>query len=123
VVAANKSDLAPAWELDVLGTAAIPVSAKDGSGFEQLRRAITAALSGGERLRDTPAITNTRHIDLLSRAAEALRRAADAAGDRTPEEFVAADLAEARMLLEEVTGARTSDDLLHEIFDRFCIGK
>jgi tRNA modification GTPase len=123
VVAANKSDLAPAWELDVLGTAAIPVSAKDGSGFEQLRRAITAALSGGERLRDTPAITNTRHIDLLSRVAEALRRAADAAGDRTPEEFVAADLAEARMLLEEVTGARTSDDLLHEIFAGFCIGK
>lgn len=123
VVVANKSDLVPAWELDALGTAAVAVSAKDGSGCEQLRRAITVALSGGERLRDTPAITNTRHIDLVSRAAAALRRAADAAGDRTPEEFVAADLAEARMLLEEVTGVRTSDDLLHEIFDKFCIGK
>ena len=47
----------------------------------------------------------------------------DAARAETPEEFVLADLTEARRRLEEVTGARTSDDVLHEIFARFCIGK
>ena len=41
----------------------------------------------------------------------------------TPEEFVLADLNEARARLEEITGARTADDVLHAIFARFCIGK
>ena len=73
--------------------------------------------------RDVPAITNVRHVDLLTSARAALDRAAGAARTGTPEEFVLADLNEARRRLEEVTGARTSDDVLHEIFARFCIGK
>jgi tRNA modification GTPase len=85
--------------------------------------AIAAALAGAERLRDAPAITNVRHIDLLNRAADALRRAARAAHSRTPEEFVSADVVQARSLLEEMTGARTPDDVLRAIFDKFCIGK
>ena len=40
-----------------------------------------------------------------------------------PEEFVAADLTDARGMLEEITGHRSVDDTLHAIFDRFCIGK
>jgi tRNA modification GTPase len=123
VVAANKSDVPAAWNVGAIDAGVIAISAKDGSGFDGLRAAIASALSGDERLRDAPAITNTRHIHLLSRAAESLRRAADAAGGETPEEFVAADIAEARSLLEEVTGARTPDDLLHAIFAKFCIGK
>ena len=50
-------------------------------------------------------------------------RAQDAASSGTPEEFVAADASEARMLLEEITGGRTPDDTLNAIFARFCIGK
>lgn len=123
VVIANKSDRPAAWAVDAAGTAAIAVSAQEGSGFDELRQAVSVALSGRERLRDAPAITNARHVDLLSKAAEALRRAAGAAINQTPEEFVTADVAEARALLEEVTGARTPDDVLHAIFDRFCIGK
>ena len=70
-----------------------------------------------------PAITNVRHVDLLAGARAALERAEAAARAGTPEEFVLADLNEARQRLEEVTGARTPDDVLHEIFARFCIGK
>jgi len=123
LVVANKSDLPPAWSHESLGVNAISVSAKDAFGFDELRSAITAALAAGERHRDAPAITNARHVDLLARAAAALRRATAAANAGTPEEFVAADVAAARMLLEEVTGARTSDDVLHAIFEKFCIGK
>jgi tRNA modification GTPase len=123
VVVANKSDLAAAWPLGDAGVEIVTVSAADGEGMDALRRAMAAALSDGERLRDAPMITNARHIDLLSRAAETLRRAADAAGARTPEEFVAADVTDARARLEEVTGTRTPDDVLHAIFDKFCIGK
>jgi tRNA modification GTPase len=123
VVVANKSDLPRAWSHAGIGVDAIAVSAKDALGFDELRAAITSALAGRERHRDAPAITNARHVDLLSRASAALRRAADAANAGTPEEFVAADVAAARSLLEEITGTRTSDDVLHAIFDKFCIGK
>jgi len=41
----------------------------------------------------------------------------------TPEEFILADLQTARARLDEVVGARTSDDVLRHIFERFCIGK
>jgi tRNA modification GTPase len=40
-----------------------------------------------------------------------------------PEEFVLADLQDARAALEEITGQRTSEDVLAHIFSRFCIGK
>ena len=40
-----------------------------------------------------------------------------------PEEFVLADLQEARVALEQITGQRTSDDVLAHIFSRFCVGK
>ena len=122
VIIGNKADLSPAWSGEA-GQEVFLVSAKTGEGLPVLRRSIAAALSNREPLRDTPTVTNARHANLLARAAEALRRAARAAETRTPEEFVAADLTEARMSLEEVTGVRTSDDVLHEIFAKFCIGK
>jgi tRNA modification GTPase len=122
IVVRNKSDLAPAWDPRSVAPT-LPVSARTGAGFDELRSAMVAALSGGERLRDTPAVTNMRHAELLARARAALGRASAAAAAGTPEEFVAADVTEARGYLEEVTGARTPDDVLHAIFDRFCIGK
>lgn len=123
LVVANKSDLAPSWTASDLGVPVLQVSAKTGEGLDELRRSIVAALSRTERLHDTPAVTNSRHVDLLSKARAVLQRAAGAAQDRTSEEFLAADLAEARALLEEVTGMRTPDDVLEEIFSKFCIGK
>jgi tRNA modification GTPase len=123
VVAGNKSDLPAAWSPEEVQTRVVWVSALTGSGFDELRGALVDALAGGERLRDTPALTNMRHVRLLTEARASLQRAAAAAAAGTPEEFVAADLTEARGLLEEVTGARTADDVLYAIFDRFCIGK
>ena len=123
VVLGNKSDVSAAWPIQTAGVDVLAVSAKSGRGIDELRGAIINALSGRDRLRDTPAVTNARHAGLLSRAADALRRAAHAAEEQTAEEFVAADVSEARAMLEEVTGARTPDDMLHAIFSRFCIGK
>jgi tRNA modification GTPase len=123
VVVASKSDLAPAWPMDELAEASpVALSATSGEGVDCLRAALVVA-AAGEPLRDMPAITNVRHQDLLTRAHAALERAEVAALGGAPEEFVLADLGEARSRLEEITGTRTSDDVLHAIFDRFCIGK
>lgn len=124
VVAANKSDRPAAWDAASVGAAApIHVSAQTGEGLEDLRRALVGALIDREPSRDLPAVTNMRHAGLLEAARAALARAAAAARAGTPEEFVLADLHEARACLEDVTGARTADDMLAEIFSKFCIGK
>jgi tRNA modification GTPase len=76
--------------------------------------------------RDTAAVTNIRHIELLERARHALERAKQAlssAEGQLPEEFVLADLQAARHAFEEITGKRTDEDVLAHIFARFCIGK
>jgi tRNA modification GTPase len=103
----------------------VPVSAVTGEGIERLRDAIASALDADPR-RDPPAITNVRHAALLERAREALvraKRAAVSIDGPLPEEFVLVDLQQARAALEEITGRRTSDDVLAHIFERFCIGK
>jgi tRNA modification GTPase len=102
----------------------IEVSAKTGAGLDDLRRAIVRELTGRESLRDSAAISNTRHIALLQQARANLVAAQNAAAvGGTPEEFVLADLQAARARLDEVVGTRTSEDLLQHIFERFCIGK
>ena len=121
VVVASKSDLGPVWNEQPFN--GLPIIATTGEGLPQLRDAIAARLGLTELHRDTPAITNIRHVDLLNRARVALDRAQGAAAIGTPEEFVAADVNEARTLLEEITGHRSADDTLHAIFGRFCIGK
>jgi tRNA modification GTPase len=123
VIAVNKSDLPDAWPLATIPALALKISVLTGAGLEELREALLKAIAGAEDLRDVPAVTNIRHIELLTRAREALRRAQAAATASAPEEFVLADLTEARTLLEEVTGTRTADDLLGHIFSSFCIGK
>ena len=127
LAAANKSDLPPQWRAEDIALPMWIVSSKTGEGMDQLRSGIRRALEGdGTAPRDTAAVTNVRHAALLERAAAALQRARealDAPGGPVAEEFVLTDLQEARAALEEVTGKRTSDDLLRHIFSRFCVGK
>jgi tRNA modification GTPase len=128
VIVVNKIDLPEAWCPDALGVSESPVlvSLRGGEGIEGLKTAIVDALGGGEVPRDTASVTNIRHIELLERAREALHRAGQAitnAEGRLSEEFVLADLQDARHAFEEITGKRTADDVLAHIFGRFCIGK
>jgi tRNA modification GTPase len=122
IVVANKSDLAAAWNVSAIGAPTLEISARTGAGLAELRDALVGATARNET-RDAPPLTNLRHADLLRRAQLSLERARDAAAAGTPEEFVLADLHDARNRLEEVTGARTSDDVLNAIFSKFCIGK
>jgi tRNA modification GTPase len=123
LIAINKSDIGQVWtDADPGGVA---ISAVTGDGLDRLRLRILDLLEIDQPA-DRPAITNLRHITLVERAAQALERARDAAledGGSLPEEFVLADLQEARTALEEITGKRAPDEVLSHIFSRFCIGK
>jgi len=124
LIVRNKSDVLPPVDRHgVLGT-----SAKTGAGLMELRRGIVEALGARTESssRDRPEISNVRHIALVRRAQDALERARAALGREggaLSEEFVLADLQEARAALEEITGRRPTDDLLTHIFSRFCLGK
>jgi tRNA modification GTPase len=124
VVVVSKSDLPAAWTEDnVSGVPLVHASAITQDGIDDVRAAVVATLTQHDAGRDVPLVTNIRHAALLEAARAALRRAAAAVELRTPEEFVLADLTEARARLEEVTGRRTPDDVLAAIFQNFCIGK
>src|SRR5690606_4144107 len=100
LVAANKSDLAPAWPPQAV-PGAFEVSARTGSGMDALTGAIADRLGTASLSRELPVVTNMRHVLLLEEAGAALERAADAVGEQQmPEEFVLADLHEARHALE-----------------------
>ena len=124
VIVLNKSDLPAELSLNELEPLEpLELSATTGAGVVRLVDAIATALNASEPLRDQPHITNTRHIILLERARAALVRATAALEHEVPEEFPLLDLQEAAHALQEITGQRTSDDLLRHIFERFCIGK
>ncbi|HSK08120.1 MAG TPA: tRNA uridine-5-carboxymethylaminomethyl(34) synthesis GTPase MnmE [Vicinamibacterales bacterium] len=75
--------------------------------------------------REEALVTNIRHVSLLEEARDALRSARTLLLETpgAPEELLAADIQRAREALEQVTGKRTTDDLLREIFSSFCVGK
>jgi tRNA modification GTPase len=124
VIVSNKSDLPAELSLAQLEPLEpLELSATTGSGLGTLIDTIATTLAACEPLRDQPQITNTRHIVLLERARASLEDATIALENEVPEEFPLLDLQEAAHALQEITGRRTSDDLLHHIFARFCIGK
>jgi tRNA modification GTPase len=128
LVVANKADLPAVWSSLELPQSCIEISAVSGAGVDDVRKQIRTALEGPSRgvERDVAAVTNVRHAALLERAHQSMTRACDGMempGGPVGEEFVLTDLQEARAALEEVTGRRTSEDMLRHIFSRFCIGK
>lgn len=120
VLVRSKSDLVARWSRDD----EVAVSAVTGAGLEALRTRILTEFEV-EAAGDRPEITNVRHLALVDAAILALARAKDALSDgrALPEEFVLADLQEARTVLDEIVGKRTPEDILNHIFTRFCIGK
>lgn len=126
IVVVTKCDLPEAWDWAALGAEAgraVGVSVVTGHGLDALRDRIVGGLTEREDLRDVPAITNLRHLTLVTDAQAAVARAGDELRRGASEELVLAELGSARRALEEITGRRAPDDLLEHIFAKFCVGK
>ena len=107
-----------------LGGEPLVVSARTGAGIGPLLEAIRqAAWGGGRAAPDAAPLTHRRHRDAVERAAAALRRGLDAWEQGAFPEVAASELHEAHRCLGELLGWGTPDDVLEEIFSRFCIGK
>ena len=102
-------------------TSIIEISAKTGKGLENLRsalvsRANVASASG-------TLVTNARHAAALREAAASLSAVSDGLDTGRPSDLLAEDLRAALASLGSITGEITTDEVLGEIFSRFCIGK
>lgn len=78
---------------------------------------------GNTALSEGTYVTNARHYEALVKTRDAIVRAKSGITDNTPADFVAQDIREALHYLGEITGNVTSDDILRNIFSKFCIGK
>ncbi len=106
-----------------LTTDAIALSARTGAGLDALRRRLLQ-LAGWQGAGEDVHIARARHVDALRRTAAHLRSAGAQLDLATPAlDLMAEDLRLAHDALGEITGVFTSDELLGEIFSRFCIGK
>jgi tRNA modification GTPase len=127
IVVFNKSDLPGAWSdrerADfAAGTPAARVSARTGEGLDLLRNMMKCHVIGGST-GEGLVVTNLRHARALERARDGLVRAGAALRGGLSEEFALTDLHTALGALGEITGETSVDDLLGEIFSRFCVGK
>ena len=102
----------------------IPFSATEKTGLDELISAIrTLFFDGKLSFNDEIVITNARHKKLLKRALESLRQLSKSIESQMPEDFYTIDLMSAYEALGEITGQEAGEDLVNEIFSRFCMGK
>lgn len=98
------------------------ISALTGEGLLDLRERIrTLALHNSERVLDV--MLNSRHAGLLSLIIQSLKSALLAIEDAPSNEFIALDVRQALRLLGEITGEVFSEEVLNDVFAKFCIGK
>lgn len=122
----NKIDLGQRIDLDFFdknGILTVRTSALTGEGIGDLKESIFERLTKKSPKKGKVVITSTRHKEALERAKDCLERADICLGKDASFELASLDLKEALSSVCEITGEVYSEDILDEIFSRFCIGK
>jgi len=119
---ANKSDLLSTNNSHTYTKPILPISAKTHSGIEALKQRLMDVVKK-EEVKNDIIITNLRHYEALRHASSALHQVLTGLDLRLSGELLAFDIRKALYHLGEITGEVTTDDLLANIFSKFCIGK
>lgn len=98
------------------------ISAKEKRGIDELKDAMVQAMGGAPQNNQT-VVTNLRHYNALVKADESLQKVLQGLDAGITGDFVAMDIRQALYHLGEITGDISTDDLLANIFSKFCIGK
>lgn len=102
----------------------ISISAKEKTGMEQLEQTLkTMFFHGNLEFNDEVYITNVRQKQALEEAKESLKQVRNSIDMGMPEDFYSIDLMSAYEALGRITGESVEDDLVNEIFGKFCMGK
>ncbi len=119
IVVANKADRSD----DRSVNDAIYISAKSGDGVDKLRARLRSTVDTERIYAGETVVSNARHFAALQRASEALTRAMTALHSGLSGELLSEEIREVLQHIGEITGDVTSDDILKNIFSKFCIGK
>ena len=124
----NKSDLTAVLTKEELqgrlpeGVPVISVSVKEKKGLDELERTLTDLFFAG-KLSFNVIITSMRHKEALQNACESLLEVKKSLEAGMPEDFFSIDLMSAYASLGEIIGEEVGEDLVNEIFSKFCMGK
>lgn len=128
IILLNKTDLLAKTTSDILkeksDSIIIPVSIKEEKGLDALENTIKDMfISGDIEFNDEIYITNVRQKALIKEAFESISLVKKSIDDNMPEDFYSIDLTSAYEALGMVIGEAVEDDLVNEIFSKFCMGK
>lgn len=128
LVLLNKSDLDTVTTEDMIAShlnqKIIKVSMKENQGVDELENAIKELFFHGKvELNDEVYITNARHKAALSNAKDSLNMVLDSIAMEMPEDFYSIDLMNTYEELGNILGESLGEDLVNEIFSKFCTGK
>ena len=128
IIIYNKTDLTPVVSSEALeektGKQVIPVSVVEETGIEKLETAIKEMFFRGEiSFNDEVYITNARHKTALEEAEKSLNMVMESIEAGMPEDFFSIDLMGAYESLGKIMGESLGEDLVNEIFSKFCVGK
>lgn len=129
LVLINKNDLGQKIDAHEIrdampGVRVIQTSLIKGEGITEIEDTIEELVYGGRiSQKESLMVNNVRHIELLNRAADSLRDAYNMADAGEALDFIEVDVKNAYELLGEITGETVSDDIINEVFSRFCLGK
>ncbi|MCX2741472.1 tRNA uridine-5-carboxymethylaminomethyl(34) synthesis GTPase MnmE [Pontibacter anaerobius] len=126
VAVANKIDQASPEKLAAFASIEnlVQISAAEGANLDDLKQALVTKVNLGKlNTQSQTIVTNLRHVNSLNKTYEALDDVLNGIGLGMSGDLVAADIRRALYSLGEITGEITTDDLLDNIFTKFCIGK
>ena len=128
IVLYNKTDLNPVVSMDKLkdkvSHPVIPISAKEETGIRELEEEIrNMFFSGNLTFNDEVYVTNARHKEALEEANKSLQMVEQSIEAGMPEDFFSIDLMSAYESLGKIIGESVGEDLVNEIFSKFCMGK
>lgn len=99
------------------------VSAKERRGLQELEDKLVSIMAVPKLRSNETIVTNLRHYEALMESLVAIRRVQEGLNNHLPGDLISQDLRECLYHLADIAGAVTSDEVLHSIFSRFCIGK
>jgi len=129
IVILNKIDIADEDKLveiesKIKNKKVIRMSLKQGIGTDELADAVVELFVKGEvSLNNEVLITNVRHKNLIDKAIESIDYAINAYKSGMPLDMITIDIVNSAQFLGEITGESVSEDVMNEIFSRFCLGK
>ena len=129
IIVVNKIDLpqlmdSAEWQRLAGEYTVVTLSAKDRTGFEELEQAIERlVLAGAAMNTEMVFLSNSRHFESLDRAGTHLRSALQALHEGLPLDCATIDLRSALEALGQITGETVADEVVREIFAKFCLGK